>query len=304
MFVKIFSQIFDSTLAEDYQTRHIFMDLLVLADLEGRVDMTLEAIHRRLNIPIKIVRDAIGKLCKPDPGSRTQNDDGRRLVPLDSERAWGWQIVNFKQYREMRDENAKREYMRTYMQRRRAEERARKDLVSLRKPQLGEVGHAEADVEADAEAVKKTPAAAPPGFGVFWTVYPRKVGKKAAQKAWDRATDKPDLPTLLAALEAQKRSDRWTKEGGQFIPNPATWLNQGRWADEAAFPSGRLIESWAAARLEPKRTSIEAILQDVKAARKYLEQPDLPTWDNGKARCRKVMEWAGRESCALQAAGL
>ena len=36
----------------------------------------------------------------------------------------------------------------------------------------------------------------------------------------------------MTALEAQKKSLQWSKEGGQYIPNPTTWLNQERWEDE------------------------------------------------------------------------
>ena len=39
------------------------------------------------------------------------------------------------------------------------------------------------------------------------------------------------LQTLLDALEVQKRSNDWTKDGGQYIPYPAKWLNKRRWED-------------------------------------------------------------------------
>ena len=68
------------------------------------------------------------------------------------------------------------------------------------------------------------------GFTEFWKAYPRKVGKGAAQKAWDRL--KPDLAAVLAALDWQTKQDAWTKDGGQFIPHPGTYLNQKRWEDE------------------------------------------------------------------------
>ena len=68
------------------------------------------------------------------------------------------------------------------------------------------------------------------GFTEFWQTYPRKVGKGAAQKAWDRL--KPDLAAVLAALDWQTKQDAWTKDGGQFIPHPGTYLNQRRWEDE------------------------------------------------------------------------
>ena len=69
-------------------------------------------------------------------------------------------------------------------------------------------------------------------FKQFWECYPNKVGKKDAMKAWGNAKDKPPLVDIVQALERAKQSEKWRKERGAFIPNPATWLNQGRWADE------------------------------------------------------------------------
>ena len=73
------------------------------------------------------------------------------------------------------------------------------------------------------------------GFVRFWGAYPRKVGKIAALKAWKRLkTPATILPKILEAIERQRASPQWTKDGGQFIPHPATWLNQGRWEDETS----------------------------------------------------------------------
>jgi len=70
-------------------------------------------------------------------------------------------------------------------------------------------------------------------FDKFWKCYPNKVGKDAAKKAFDKRTpDDELLGQMMVALENQKASDKWTKDNGQYIPNPATWLNQGRWKDE------------------------------------------------------------------------
>lgn len=112
VFAKVFGQIFDSSIAEDYNCRRMFMDLLVLADSEGAVDMTLEAISRRTNVPIAEVEKYIKELCQPDPMSRSKLHEGKRLIPLDSERPWGWQIVNYHHYREIKDEEARRSYFR------------------------------------------------------------------------------------------------------------------------------------------------------------------------------------------------
>lgn len=71
------------------------------------------------------------------------------------------------------------------------------------------------------------------GFEVFWKAYPRKVGKGHARKAWQKLKPSKSLIVdILAKIEAFKRTDQWTKENGQYIPYPATWLNQERWDDE------------------------------------------------------------------------
>jgi hypothetical protein len=70
-------------------------------------------------------------------------------------------------------------------------------------------------------------------FLVFWSVYPRKIGKQEASRIWNRL--KPDqvlVDRILQAVREQKTSVEWTRENGQFIPHPKTWLNQGRWDDE------------------------------------------------------------------------
>lgn len=114
MFAKVFSQIFDSSIAESHEVRHIFMDLLVLADATGVVDMTMHAISRRINVPLESVKLALEKLASPDPLSRSAKEEGRRIVLIDSHRDWGWQIVNYEHYRKTQDEEARRSYFRDY----------------------------------------------------------------------------------------------------------------------------------------------------------------------------------------------
>jgi hypothetical protein len=88
------------------------MDLLVLADREGVVDMTIDAISRRTNVPEEIVSHAVTVLMSPDPSSRSGDEEGRRIVLIDSRRDWGWQIVNYEHYRNLKDEESRRAYFR------------------------------------------------------------------------------------------------------------------------------------------------------------------------------------------------
>jgi hypothetical protein len=71
----------------------------------------------------------------------------------------------------------------------------------------------------------------------FWPAYPNKKAKRAARAAWDKAKKEnrlPVLPELLARLERLKSSREWQKDGGAFIPHPATWINADGWHDEPA----------------------------------------------------------------------
>ena len=71
-------------------------------------------------------------------------------------------------------------------------------------------------------------------FNRFWTAYPAKKAKPAALKAFNRLKASEELTNqILADIEKQKASEQWQKNGGQFIPMPATYLNQRRWEDEA-----------------------------------------------------------------------
>jgi hypothetical protein len=91
-------------------------------------------------------------------------------------------------------------------------------------------------------------------FLKFWEAYPKKIGKDAALRAWKaRAGTRPALAVLVSAIERQAQSDQWQKENGQFIPNPSTWLNQGRWADEINSGVGS-IDAWA----RKKQVELEA----------------------------------------------
>jgi hypothetical protein len=82
-----------------------------------------------------------------------------------------------------------------------------------------------------AKRAKLTDAA----FGRWYEAFPRKVGVGAAWRTWKRLAaggELADVEAMIAALEWQKRSREWTKDGGAFVPHPATYLNGHRWLDQ------------------------------------------------------------------------
>lgn len=70
-------------------------------------------------------------------------------------------------------------------------------------------------------------------FEIFWEIYPRKVGKATARKAFLSAFSKYPYLTYLAIIEGAKRiaADPNLPEPA-FIPHPTTWLNRGGWEDD------------------------------------------------------------------------
>lgn len=120
-------------------------------------------------------------------------------------------------------------------------------------------------------------------FEAFWQAYPRKVGKDAARRAFDKR--KPDaalLQRMLAAIQAQRSGEQWQRDGGQFVPHPATWLNQGRWDDEvmpAAAPSLTV----------PAAETTEQYLARMEAERQASAQRSTPPPADLRERVRRAV---------------
>lgn len=70
-------------------------------------------------------------------------------------------------------------------------------------------------------------------FNEFWKVYPKKRAKFLAERAWMklRLTDEV-FEEIIGAVQKFKLWDEWRRDGGMYIPLPATFLNQRRWEDE------------------------------------------------------------------------
>ena len=99
-------------------------------------------------------------------------------------------------------------------------------------------------------------------FERFWDAYPRHEGKQKARAAFEKVT--VPLQTLLNAINQQKRSAQWCKDGGQYIPHAATWLNGKRWEDQ--LPMDTSIPKGASGHLGDA---------ELEAIRKIMET-DLP----------------------------
>jgi hypothetical protein len=251
-YTKLFNSIVTSTIwSEDDQTRIVWITMLALADKNGEVQGSVPGLARIAGVTVDACRAAISKFLAPDPDSRTKDDEGRRIEEIDG----GWALINHRKYRDMASDADRAEKAAIRQARHRANQ-TRNGVTPLSRtvthsnapvtPESHQIPHADTDTDtdtdtdskadSDAEKRKKKPKpvqspAALDGFATFWQAYPKKQGKEPARKAWMR--DKPDIQKVLSALEWQKLEDQWTKDEGQFIPLPATYLNAKRYEDES-----------------------------------------------------------------------
>ena len=93
--------------------------------------------------------------------------------------------------------------------------------------------------ETETETEKSTSAKAE-AFADFWDSYPKKRNKGDSEKAWKRLKPDADMSArILAAVEVAKLCDDWRKDGGKYIPYPASWLNAKGWEDDHGQPDTR-----------------------------------------------------------------
>jgi len=237
MYGKVFKQMYRGSLVEaGWEAVVTMQQLIVLADDEGVVDMTPEAISRETTIPLEIIRRGLSQLELPDPNSRTPDEEGRRIVRLSESRSWGWRLVNYVRYRGMASEAGRRDYHRTYWRENRsAAARLNKtqQTLNLSQPDSRQEEEEEEEKESKSKAAAQPAGAARCPFDACVDAMQAKGTAKAAayatigklkkalgaDEAWvvaSRAIDQSDPRSWLWAAIKQKE-----KRGESF--NPASY---------------------------------------------------------------------------------
>lgn len=243
MYGKIFGSMYKGTLYGHWEAIVTFQQLIVLADADGIIDMTPQAICATTSIPIEILEKGLKKLSEPDQFSRTPGEEGRRIVCIDEHRPWGWQIVNYLKYKHLKDSDEVREQNRVRAQRYRDKRHAASRCVT---PDNTESRHTDTDIDTDK---RKTTTPPPPSgaFLRFWTTWPsssRKGSKGPCWEKWRKADLDQVAADVISHVEQMKRSTDWQKDGGAFIPAPLVYLNKRKWEgaeDHSTTPVGEVI---------------------------------------------------------------
>lgn len=71
-------------------------------------------------------------------------------------------------------------------------------------------------------------------FARFWAAYPRRVGKRTARLAFDRALTRASANDIISGAVCLAEDPNLPE--AQFIPHPTTWLNRDGWEDDRLPP--------------------------------------------------------------------
>jgi len=149
-YTKLFNSILASTIwREDDQTRLVWITLLAMANKDGVVEASLPGIAGFARVELASCERALKKLSAPDPYSRSEVDEGRRVKKVDG----GWLLVNHAKYRQKLNDEERRDYNRV----KKAESRARLTKSMTVKPVI-EKSALSAQAEAEADLVQVQPA--------------------------------------------------------------------------------------------------------------------------------------------------
>ena len=247
-YTKLWASLIQSTVwREDMHVKVVWITMLALADQHGLVMASVPGLADAARVSVEQCVDALAHLSAPDEWSRTKEHEGRRVEAIDG----GWLLLNHSKYRNLQDSEERREKVRLAVQRHRA-----RSVIKCNQGNQSNLVKSQAEAEAEEDV--SIPSGSHPGepgeeaseskrrkgvvysepFLKLWKHYPRPVGKGAAYRAWLKAAASlGGEQALLAAVKdpllRALDSEAWTKDNGQFIPHPATWLNQRRWEDEA-----------------------------------------------------------------------
>jgi hypothetical protein len=226
--------------------------MLAIANRYGEVQASIPGLARIAAVSVDDCEAAINKFLAPDKYSRTPDDEGRRIEKIDG----GWVLLNHAKYREMasRDEAkmAAAERQRRFKDRRKRNRVTQGNaLVTQGNDMVTDTLHI-AEAEAEADTKKKNTCRISSDVEklakAIWKEYPS-IGKprSSQKKVIDAikaipALERPSIDVALAALAAWKKSEHWTRDGGQFVMGVHLWVKNLQWEnipEPAAVQIGR-----------------------------------------------------------------
>ena len=145
-YIKLFGSILNSSIwCEAGDTRLVWITLLLLADGDGVVWGAVPGVARQAAVSVEACQAALDLLSRPDPYSRSREEDGRRIVPIEG----GWRVVNARKYREMQTSGQRKasERARRYRNQHSVTERDERDASRLSRTEEEEESEGEEETD-------------------------------------------------------------------------------------------------------------------------------------------------------------
>jgi len=263
-YTKLYSSITTSSIwRENKEVKILWITMLAMADKFGDVSASLPGLAAIANLTILECQTALEKLIAPDPFSRSQEYEGRRIEAVEG----GWHILNYNKYRERRDPDKRREQNRQAQQRFRNKQR--KPKVSQDNTESATVSpksaHQDKDKEQDKDKRKEvastvSPSQPPPpkiSFSFesreFQNIQPSDVG------LWASAFPAVDIPLAIKQAAAWLIANP-TKRKSNYSRFLTTWFSK----EQERGGNKRPVNEGYASPHPKSRDEIIKAVEDVK----------------------------------------
>jgi hypothetical protein len=276
-YTKLFNSIITSTIwTEDDKTRLVWITMLAMCDQNGEVQASVPGIARLSGVSVEDAEMAINKLLSPDKHSRTPDNEGRRIAPIEG----GWELLNHAKYRRMasladtKEATAKR--VKRHRDRNANVTQCNGDVTVVSAnvtPASTNVTLLSDKAEAEAEAYllkdgqstekkvhTKNKITCPISSDVseilkfIWENCPAKSRERSSKKEllaeWNKmkASERPSQETIKTALDAWNASAKWLdgySEGIDLWVKKAQWENLPLPANSKSQPPPKKIDPYA-----------------------------------------------------------
>ena len=238
-YTPLFQEIVTSSIwNEDMATRIVWVTMMALADKDGNVQASIAGLAPVARITLKECETAIKILSSPDEYSRSQEEQGRRIIPIEG----GWHLVNHKKYRDKA--KSRSEYYQNWR-----EQKKKKSPQTPLKEETNSNSNSNSNSETARNSAQQTKCCATniEFEQEFWPKVPNKIGKGKAREAYLKARKKVSKEIIFSGVEMYQKYEAYRSQQSDYRPlHPSTWLNQERWGDE-----------WKCPEIKQKRTAAE-----------------------------------------------
>jgi hypothetical protein len=249
MYTRVFETILDSSLnvqSVPPSARWLWITMLIIADRArtGIVDMPIERLAARAGLTLDQANEGLALLAAPDKDSRSDAEEGRRIVPIREDSTRGWRLVNYEDYAKIIRAEHEREQVRLRVAAFRERAKAKSDSVTLSNDEkrLGNgayesesadevrVGSFENKRTVGAKRKTRTPIDSS-DFAQMWNEYPSQTGKAKALVSFGKSVlgqkDSDDIREALRRYKKHLAANPW-----KHPQNGSTWFNNWReWVD-------------------------------------------------------------------------